>query len=463
MTIPRANGYVTDVPYARTFIRELAPAWLDHVALVGGFKPPDRQESFAWCDLGCGHGVTAAVLAATHPCGSFHGIDAMPLHIGFAQRFAAEAAVPNLSFHAVDFEDAASTDFPGFDYIVSHGVYSWVDQRARQSWRRFIDRHLKPGGLVYVSYNAMPGRAADLPYQRLVRALGLSLPGDSQQQVIAAMGVLRAFTELKAPALLASPLAVTVQESRDRFAPPYLAHELMNANWEPLCVTEVRAAMAEIGLKPAASATLLDNHDSFVLGAAARQALEGIADDDVRELARDYLIDQFFRRDVFVRQGRRLTSDARRNRLMDSVFFLAQPADAVEYGMRTPAGKLGFDNKTARHIVGALAAGPRRLADIADPSIPARDLLANVVALSAATIVWPVNAGRVTTAALNAAILGRQGGSEEICCVALPFGAALPVNSELLARLRNGENLADDAWAAWAQSLFASDAASVVL
>ena len=56
----------------------LAPAWLDHVALVGGIEPPARRAGFAWCDLGCGQGITALILAATHPGGVFHGIDAMP-------------------------------------------------------------------------------------------------------------------------------------------------------------------------------------------------------------------------------------------------------------------------------------------------------------------------------------------------------------------------------------------------
>jgi SAM-dependent methyltransferase len=454
MTIaPRADGYITDVPYVRSFIRELTPAWLDHAALVAGFVPPDRKESFAWCDLGCGHGVTAAVLAATHSAGSFHGIDAMPLHIDFAQRLAVEAAIPNVSFKTTDFETAAEVEYSGFDYIVSHGVYSWVDEQTRRSWRHFIDRHLRPGGLVYVSYNAMPGRAADLPYQRLVRALGRSLPGNSQERVAAAMVFVNSMTGLKAPALAASPLAASVQDHGDRFKPPYLAHELMNGNWEPLCVTDVRAALAEIGLKPAGSATLIDNHDSFVLGSAAREVLAEIVDEDVRELARDYFIDQFFRRDVFIREGQRLSPGARRKRLMENVFFLAQSVEAVEYSLKTPAGKLGFDNTAARHIVSALSSGPRRLAEIADPAIPERDLIANLLVLSAARTIWPVNDVSVSVSRLNAAILGRLGRPDEINCLALPFGTALPASRELLMRMPDRENLMDDPAGGWVQSV----------
>jgi SAM-dependent methyltransferase len=173
-TLPNPDGYVADVPYVPLFVRELAPAWLDHVALVSGIAPPDRREGFAWCDLGCGFGRTAAIFAATHPLGRFHGIDMMSAHIDQARRFAADCGISNAHYHAADFAAASGMDLPRFDYIVAHGVYSWVSVESRAALRAFIDRHLNPGGLVYLSYNALPGRAADLPFQRLVRALGNS-------------------------------------------------------------------------------------------------------------------------------------------------------------------------------------------------------------------------------------------------------------------------------------------------
>jgi len=57
------DGYVADIPYLGDFKPMLAPAWLDHVALVCGVDPPMRANGFAWRDLGCGQGVTSAILA----------------------------------------------------------------------------------------------------------------------------------------------------------------------------------------------------------------------------------------------------------------------------------------------------------------------------------------------------------------------------------------------------------------
>ncbi len=394
--------------YVRNFIRETAPAWLDHVALISGMAPPLRPPGFSWCDLGCGPGANAAIMAATHPHGSFVGIDFLPAHIEEAELLANDARIHNIHFHALDFAAATALDFGGFDYIVSHGVYSWIDRTARDQWLGFIDRHLKPGGLLYVSYNAIPGRAADLPLQRLVRALGGALQGNTRDRMQAALAVVDSMNRLKAPALLSSPMMQRLTEHRDQFDPDYLAHEFMVSGWQPQCVTDVRAHLAQAGLKPVGSATLVENYDKFVLGRPARQLLATIEDPDARELARDFMIDQFFRRDVFIREGRALGGSERRSRLMNSAFWLSDPAGEVKYHLATPAGRLTFDNPAARHIVEGLAAGPRRLADLPkNAAVSESDLLANALALSAALTIWPVEPDHVPVDNINRALEGR--------------------------------------------------------
>jgi SAM-dependent methyltransferase len=450
------TGYVDDVPYVRTFTRELAPAWLDHVAMVSGFAPPSRAGGFAWCDLGCGQGLTATILAATHLSGRFCGIDFMAAHVENARRFAAECAVKNVEFHAADFSAAIETDFEGFDYIVSHGVYSWVDAQSQAALLRFVDRHLKPGGLVYVSYYAMPGRAADLPFQRLVRALGLTLSGDTAKRCAEAIETVNRLTELKAPALVGSPMAVRLKDHPEDFQLAYLSHELMPTNWEPLCVTDFRAVMCSIGLVPVGSATLIENYDSFVLGQAARRTLAAIADVDARELARDFLIDQFFRRDVFVRRGRVLYGTERRSKLLASTFALVHPVDAIEYTVKTPAGRVRYDNAVARGIVTALAAGPCPLANVSTEfSLASEDVLANALMLSAANALRPVEGSRVPTRNLNEAIYRRLGGPEEIRFLALPCGTALPINDILLRLIEGRETIKEGDDQGWRSMLAA--------
>jgi SAM-dependent methyltransferase len=449
----RAGGirYVTDVPYIAGFTAELAPEWLDLVATVCGFAAPRRDAGFAWCELGCGPGMAPIIFAATHPEGTFHGIDAMPDHIERGRAIAARAEIPNLALHALDFAAALDRDLPQFQYIVTHGVYAWIDEAAAASLRRFIDRHLAPGGLVYISYNAMPGWAADGPFQHLLYALAEGGAGDSIARFANAAATAEALRKAGAGALAASPTAVGFEAARAKLPAAYFAHEYLAPAWRPRYVDEVRREMAEIGLQPVGSATLRDNFDSFVLRAAERDALAAINDPDRRELARDYCMVQRFRRDVYGRAPERIDDDARRERLLATTFALMRPPSLIEYKMATEAGDVGFDNPVARRIVALVAEGPRRLADCVEPGASEQDLQANMLTLCCAGVVKPVAARTVPVDRINAAFLDGLDQTETIFRV-MPHGTALRVDRGLLLALRDGKPV-PDAVRPWADFL----------
>jgi SAM-dependent methyltransferase len=442
------DGYATDIPYLRDFKPMLAPAWLDHVALVAGVEPPTRQDDFVWCDLGCGQGVTAAILAATHPAGTFHGIDAMAVHIDHARRLAAEATIDNVRFHATDFAAAIELELPQFDYIVAHGVYTWIDRDSQDALRGFIDRRLKPGGLVYLSYNAMPGWARDLPFQRLVRELGRTFPGDNAARFASAAGIVRALADARVPALVASFTVGELERRPQDYTPAYLVHEFMPAAWQPLYVTEVRAAMATIGLRPVGSATLSENFDWFALDKGARKRLAAITDEDARELVRDFYLDQRFRCDVFARHIRQLGRDEQTCRLVSSTFALARPMPKISYETVTPAGPFTYDNPATRAIVAALAPGPRSLDRLVPGPVAPKDLTA-ILTLCAAGDIMPVEPGHAPVGRLNRTLWQRVDGPEEIHWLALPCATALEVDRRLIRTLRDEEKVDDDQFPGW--------------
>jgi SAM-dependent methyltransferase len=432
---PALAGYVTDIPYVAGFKPMLAPAWLDYVALIGGKRPPARSGGFAWCDLGCGQGVTAAILAATHPQGVFHGIDAMPVHVDHATGLATEAGAANAHFHAADFAAALTLHLPRYDYIVAHGVYSWVGADVRAQLRQFVDRRLAPGGLVYVSYNALPGWTGDLPFQHLVRALAANARGDSAARFAAASRLVDRLADSGAAPLASSYIVRELRERPDDYRPGYLVHEFLHAGWQPLYVTELRGDMAEIGLLPVGSAIILENFDSWVLHRRARALLREIDDPDLRELVRDFAIDQRFRCDVFARDAAGLDDEEQRRRLFAAGLALARPPAAIAYRAATPAGQLDYANPAARAVTGAIAAGGRSLGEIPPGVAAPQDLLANALALCAAGDVRPVETARVPVEALNRALGRRLGTAHETPLIALPCGTALELDHQLLGLL----------------------------
>jgi SAM-dependent methyltransferase len=437
------DGYTTNIPYLRDFKPMLAPAWLDHVALVGGIEPPDRGGGFTWCDLGCGQGVTAAILAATHPNGEFFGVDAMAVHTDHGRRLASVATIPNTRFHAADFAAAIELGLPQFDYIVAHGVYSWVDRASQSALLRFIDRRLKPGGLVYLSYNALPGWVRDLPFQRLVQELDRIFPGDGTARFAAAAKIAGALADAGVPALADSFIVKELKERPEDYTPAYLVHEFMPAAWRPLWVTEVRTAMAPIGLEPVGSATLSENLDWMVLDEPARQILATIADAGAAELVRDFYLDQRLRCDVFARGNRRVSPGERPERLFASTFALARPLCEIRYRALTPAGALSYDSPAARAIIATMAAAPRALAAGGkDPKA--------LLTLCAAGDIMPVEPGRAPVDVLNRILCARVDGPEEIGWLALPCGTAVAVDRGLLRVLRDGKEIDEVRFPGWA-------------
>ena len=444
--------YVTDVPYIAGFTSELAPEMLDLVATICGFAAPRRDKNFTWCELGCGPGMAPIIFAATHPEGVFHGVDVMPDHIARGRAIAERAGLDNLTFHALDFAAAGALELPKFDYIVAHGVYAWIDESAASSMRRFIERHLAPGGLVYVSYNSMPGWAADAPFQHLLYALAEGGSGDSIARFHAAASIAETLSKAGAAALVASPTAVGFAEERSKRPEAYFAHEYLAPAWRPRYVDEVRREMAEIGLSPVGSATLRDNFDGFVLRAVAREALAGIEDPDQRELARDYFMFQRFRRDVFGRAPRRIDDDERRERLFAQTFTLMRPASLVEYKMPTEAGDLGFDNPVARGLVAKLAEGPCRLRDCLAPGTSEQDLLANALTLCCAGLLRPVASRAVDVDRINTVLIEQLDANTETTFRVMPHGTALRFDGQILVALREGKKLPDTV-APWVEFL----------
>lgn len=163
-------GYVTEIAYTRGYYRELTPSLLSFVGLVCGKSIVKLGAPMRYCELGCGQGLSASIIAAANPQIEVHAVDFNPEHIAGARLLADDGRVANAHFHELAFADL--NDDPAltgmFDMITLHGIYSWISTNNRSHIVKFIRRRLKPGGLVYVSYNTLPGWAPVMPLRRLM-------------------------------------------------------------------------------------------------------------------------------------------------------------------------------------------------------------------------------------------------------------------------------------------------------
>ena len=135
--------------YAGVTIPYTAPA---HIALCArwsqGCSP--NTESFSAAELGCGDGGNLLPLAFYNPESAFVGIDSSRQAVKRAQDGANRLGLQNVRYICCDVRDLAAIDFPQFDYIIAHGLYSWVPDDARAAILAFCRGALASDGLAYI-------------------------------------------------------------------------------------------------------------------------------------------------------------------------------------------------------------------------------------------------------------------------------------------------------------------------
>jgi len=145
------------------------PALAAVAARFGGLIAPDPSRARI-LEIGCASGHNLLPLAVRWPGADFLGIDIAEDAVKAAGRKAAEAGIPNARFIA---EDLRGLRFPGetFDFIIAHGVFSWVDDDAKQALLEFCARHLSVSGIAVISFNLMSGWENRLPVVDAVRRI----------------------------------------------------------------------------------------------------------------------------------------------------------------------------------------------------------------------------------------------------------------------------------------------------
>ena len=130
----------------------------DHMAVVAtlfGLDPAD----VATCrvlELGCSDGANLLPMAASLPDASFVGCDLSPHAITAARSAVAELGLSNVALFEGDLSAMPET-LGDFDYMIAHGVYSWVPATVRDALFALARRRLKRNGILFVSYNVYPG------------------------------------------------------------------------------------------------------------------------------------------------------------------------------------------------------------------------------------------------------------------------------------------------------------------
>ncbi|HEY0467373.1 MAG TPA: class I SAM-dependent methyltransferase, partial [Polyangiaceae bacterium] len=240
------HGYVQNLEYTHHYCRELSPSLLEFACLSRSIATSLADRPLKYLELGFGQGLSLNVHAAATQ-GEFWGTDFIPAHVVNARALAL-ASHSGAQIRADSLEAfARREDLPQFDVIGMHGTWSWISAQNRSAVLDIVRKRLAPGGVFYLSYNALPGCAAELPLRNLLKLHAdrvsppvLGLP----EKLDAALSFMRAIAEAGSrhfPAHGESKAWLERMSGQNR---NYLAHEYLNRDWQPMGFAEVAELMS---------------------------------------------------------------------------------------------------------------------------------------------------------------------------------------------------------------------------
>jgi SAM-dependent methyltransferase len=221
------------------------PAAFGVMARLCGLVPAPVERARV-LEIGCGDGVHLVNLALSWPQARFVGVDLAPTAIALAREDAAACGLSNVEFHAADLRDIGAS-YGQFDYVIAHGVLSWIPECVRAEFFRVVGERLAPGGVAMASFAALPGahtwlamrdllhyetRDAATPAEKLARARAL---------VESCLGL---WSETNADTAHMIGAARRILER----APETLFHDELSEAYRPQLLADVAAAAGAQGL-----------------------------------------------------------------------------------------------------------------------------------------------------------------------------------------------------------------------
>lgn len=391
-----SGGYVTEVAYPYSYRGDMNPVRIRALLTLAGYVVPEQA---VICELGFGQGVAINVHATAIAGSVSVGTDFSPAQTGFAQALAKQTQAEMLLVDQSFAEFCVRDDLPQFDFIVAHGIWSWVSEENHALIQSFVARQLAVGGAFVFSYNALPGWSTFLPIRQFMLRYAdkMTAPATTiTQKLNQAIATVHHLRSLPAPLSLLGHEMVEARLAQMALQDPnHLVHEYFNRDWQPMMFPDVCEKMQTIKLDYACSANIVKHLDDMNFTPEQLQAVGAISDPILAEYTKDLFANTDFRIDIYVKGKRALTPLQHGNALANLRFVLVKPLDQLRVAFVTPRGEAEPDPQDYRAMLRLLADYQPRTVQALHQQAAARATdsfatsLATIKALWAANVIAP--------------------------------------------------------------------------
>jgi SAM-dependent methyltransferase len=424
------SGYVADIGYTYGYYTELNPLRVRLAFLNAGLVAPEVGTA---CELGFGQGLSANIHAAA-TITKWFGTDFNPSQAGFAQELAKVSGSDAQLFDEAFLDFSSRSDLPDFDYIGLHGIWSWISEENRTLIVEFIRRKLRVGGVLYVSYNTLPGWAAFAPMRHLMTEHA-EIIGAEGRGIITRINDAIDFAEKlltsnplfsRANPLVGERIKKLKEQNRH-----YLAHEYFNRDWHPMHFSTMAQWLGPSKVQYACSANYLDHIDIINITNEQATFLKEIPDPMFRQSVRDFIVNQQFRKDYWVKGARTLSPVEQSERIRSERLLLASQRGGIDLKISGALGEATLSESVYAPILDLMADYRVREIreierEISDKGINFAQLVQAVIVLSGAGHLVSVQSDEIIrkarkhTEALNKFLKSRARGSGDVAFLASP-------------------------------------------
>ncbi|MEZ4267028.1 MAG: class I SAM-dependent methyltransferase [Myxococcota bacterium] len=290
------------VPYQGLAHRESHPSIIATVAALVGVDAPSPQRARV-LEVGCAFGRNLIPMAASLPGARFVGLDLSAHQVDAARHSAQAVGLDNIEFIVGDIAEAGA-ELGAFDYIIAHGVYSWIPPAARERLMGLCRDLLTPNGVAYISHNVYPGWHRKNALRHMMRYHIRDLEPASRQ-VVAAKALLEFVSTASSPHDASYKLWLHDEVEALKDAEEwYLFHDHLAVHNDPSYFHEFIEEAHAHGLQFLADAALAANFGHLMPDRLAADLHELTGGDRISfEQHQDFVLNRPFRKTLLCRSG----------------------------------------------------------------------------------------------------------------------------------------------------------------
>jgi len=308
------NEYDT-TPYPGTLFSQTSPDRLATIGRLHGMSPRPVESSRV-LELGCGNGTNLIAMAYAAPHSHFVGIDLSEQAIRKGCRLIQSLNMTNVTLHHQDLL-LTPEDLGEFDYIIAHGLYSWVPAPVRDKIMLLCHHYLSEQGIAYISYNAYPGNHLRDPVRRMIH-YHVDQLRDPIEKVQQSKALIKLLAESKPEPGLWQTILHQQLKRMNSYSEEAFYHDDLSPTNHPVYFHEFAGHAARHGMQYLCEADMADVlADEFTQEIKAQLETLGSKNILAREQYLDFLKGRSFRQTLICRDSITLDRELKPERVYD--------------------------------------------------------------------------------------------------------------------------------------------------